>query len=1162
MIKRLTLLLVCTMCIGSLLMGQVKNPVQVANSHLAANLENLQLSASDIADYRISNQVVSKHNKLTHLYLQQQFQGIPIHNAILNINIKEDGKVLSLGNRFERDLAKRINKTSPQLSMGEAIVAFMEQFGIPNDGIPQVEKAISETAATFDPRGIALEPIQVALVFQPMSNRKIKLAWNITFYELNAMHWWNVRIDAETGAVLDYFDQVVHCEFEVPEDNCDSEFLVADDVDEDFEWTTSGDGASYRAYPLTIESPNHGDRILSIDPADPLASPLGWHDTNGEEGAEFTITRGNNAHAYHDIFSINESSNDEPDGGDTLCFDFDLDLAINRPYTQIDPLVTNLFYWNNLMHDVWFQYGFDEGSGNFQATNYSGEGIGNDYVRAEALDGSGTGNANFATPADGSRPRMQMFLWGGDLPDFPDPSLIVKTPAEVAGNYAYVQAGFGGELPPAGSPLVSQVVLVDDTIGITSNACEPIINADSLIGKIAMVDRGDCQFGVKCLAAEQAGAIAVIVCNNVDDAIFNMGPGTDGDQVTIPAIMISLEDCNTIKLGLPTLEVELSQQELEIPNPGPMGRAGDLDNGVIAHEYTHGVSTRLTGGPGQSGCLTNFEQAGEGWSDWFGLVMTTTPDMTPEQPRGIGTYAVGQPTTGDGIRTYPYSRDMNVDPHTYADINNESVPHGVGSVWCVMIWDLYWNLVDEYGYDEDLYYGEGGNNIAMQLVVDGLKLQPCNPNFLQSRDAILEADMVNYDGANQCLIWETFARRGLGASAEPDGEEAFDLPDDCNFTYRVGKTGVAEAEAGDTLTYTLNITNGRLDTIFDGIVTDQLPEGTTLVAGSSDCAVTEENGTLTFDVGTLATGESVSCTYQLKLSEDLFSVISFEDDLEEGDQNWTIESTVGPAAWTTTMDNANSGELSFFAEDVDVQSDQRLTFVAPVSLTGNNPALSFWHLYNTEADWDGGVVEISTDGTTWIDLGIDMIQNGYPGAVNNNPDSPISGRPAFNGRSDGWIQTVVDLTNYAGDDVLIRFRLACDAAVGGEGWYVDDIKLYSNFHSITNRACTDYEGEVLCNEVTTIVLGDMSTAVNEVIENERLAIYPNPTTGTVTLMLDASIAQDVQIRLFTADGRLLSQQKYDAFQSTELELGQYGAGIYMVQVQTESGVITRRVIVR
>ena len=213
---------------------------------------------------------------------------------------------------------------------------------------------------------------------------------------------------------------------------------------------------------------------------------------------------------------------------------------------------------------------------------------------------------------------------------------------------------------------------------------------------------------------------------------------------------------------------------------------GDFDNGIIVHEYGHGISNRLTGGPNVTGCLGNAEQMGEGWSDWFGLMMTMKPGDTGSKVRGIGTYASGQPTTGRGIRPAPYSTDFGVNNFTYAATNNAaaiSQPHGIGFVWSTMLWDMTWALIDKYGYDEDIYHGTGGNNMAMQLVIDGLKLQPCRPGFVDGRDAILLADQLNNGGANQELIWRAFANRGLGYSAKQglttnrsDQVEAFDMP--------------------------------------------------------------------------------------------------------------------------------------------------------------------------------------------------------------------------------------------------------------------------------------------------------------------------------------------------------------------------------------------------
>jgi subtilisin-like proprotein convertase family protein len=130
---------------------------------------------------------------------------------------------------------------------------------------------------------------------------------------------------------------------------------------------------------------------------------------------------------------------------------------------------------------------------------------------------------------------------------------------------------------------------------------------------------------------------------------------------------------------------------------------------------------------------------------------------------------------------------MSIDPRTYDAIKTAAVPHGVGSTWAAMVWEMTCAFVDQHGFDPDLYNGTGGNNMALQLVVDGLKLQPCSPGFVNGRDAILLADQNNNGGANQCLIWEAFAKRGLGYSASQgssgsrsDGTQAFNLPPACS----------------------------------------------------------------------------------------------------------------------------------------------------------------------------------------------------------------------------------------------------------------------------------------------------------------------------------------------------------------------------------------------
>jgi hypothetical protein len=82
-----------------------------------------------------------------------------------------------------------------------------------------------------------------------------------------------------------------------------------------------------------------------------------------------------------------------------------------------------------------------------------------------------------------------------------------------------------------------------------------------------------------------------------------------------------------------------------------------------------------------------------------------------------------------------------------------------------MLWDLTWAYVGKYGFDNNKYTGTGGNNKIMRIVLDGIKLQPCSPTFVDARNAIIAADQAITGGKDYCLIWEVFAARGLGFNA-------------------------------------------------------------------------------------------------------------------------------------------------------------------------------------------------------------------------------------------------------------------------------------------------------------------------------------------------------------------------------------------------------------
>jgi extracellular elastinolytic metalloproteinase len=364
---------------------------------------------------------------------------------------------------------------------------------------------------------------------------------------------------------------------------------------------------------------------------------------------------------------------------------------------------------------------------------------------------------------------MQMFLWNTTAASG---LLTVNEPASVAGIYEVAHPGdWGGQIDM--TPLTAEVAIVDDGTGFDgSKGCNELVNVADVTGKIAIVDRGLCQFGTKALMAQNAGAVGVIICN-FEDATIGMAGGDDGAQVTIPVIMIGLGLCTDLRAfagnGLSLTFVE------QPTGSGPDNISGSLDNGIIAHEYGHGISNRLVGGGNNTGCLGNGEQMGEGISDFFSLVTTVKPGDTGEMGRGIGTFAQREDTDGGGIRRYPYSTDMSINPLTYKDIAGQTAPHPIGEIWTLCLWEMYWLLVDEYGFDEDLFNGAGGNNIAVLLAIEGMKLTSCNPGYTDGRDGVLAADQLIYGGANQCLIWKAFAKRGVGINT--DQVSSFDSND-------------------------------------------------------------------------------------------------------------------------------------------------------------------------------------------------------------------------------------------------------------------------------------------------------------------------------------------------------------------------------------------------
>ncbi|MBN1420921.1 MAG: S8 family serine peptidase, partial [Planctomycetes bacterium] len=166
------------------------------------------------------------------------------------------------------------------------------------------------------------------------------------------------------------------------------------------------------------------------------------------------------------------------------------------------------------------------------------------------------------------------------------------------------------------------------------------------------------------------------------------------------------------------------------------------------------------------------------------------------------------------------------------------------------------------------------------------------------------------------------------------------------------------------------------------------------------------------------------------------------DDADGGvPAGWTTGAAIGRDAWR--IDDAGfqaSAPASWFAADAPETTDAWLA-LPPITI-GPHDRLVFLHTFEMEHGYDGGVIEISTDGgLSWEDLGPRILEGGYSGTLRAGP---LAGRAAWTGGIPGEMRRVIaDLGSYAGDGRRIRFRISCDAEGAGAGWWIDDIAVES-----------------------------------------------------------------------------------------------------------------------
>ena len=337
---------------------------EIARGFLRANRPAFLLTDEDIRGLRL----ISRQNAagLNVLRFEQTLRGVSVFEGDVRVAIDPDGRVVQAG---AGDVIPRLEvNTNPRLTPREALERAFRILGI--DG-PETwdQLTIEADRASFrNPKGDGYSNITVELSLFPVTAASAVLAYRL-YLEVDSGHWYEMLVDADDGKLLFRYNL----------------------------YQNIGQARVWR------ESHEKGPRQL-------VTFPAAWLPAGS------TVTTGNNVEAYLDIDGDNApdtAAAPNVQAGHAQAANQLFDFAAGEGTTGQDPRsfkaasVTSLFYFTNLAHDYYYDLGFTEEAGNFQDDNLGHGGKGGDSLRAEAQDGSTTNNANFATPPDGTRPRLQ-----------------------------------------------------------------------------------------------------------------------------------------------------------------------------------------------------------------------------------------------------------------------------------------------------------------------------------------------------------------------------------------------------------------------------------------------------------------------------------------------------------------------------------------------------------------------------------------------------------------------------------------------------------------------------------------------------------------------------------------------------------------------------------
>lgn len=783
-----------------------------ARGHLLRHAEALGLSATMIAEAAV-REASRLPDGVQIVRLDQRHQGLPVFNRSLNVLMRDDGQLVAISGYFADEPAAA---TAPLLDLPTLTSRALQRLG--GRLAPQQLRVENEhggfqsLVALVEPEGWRFKRApRVRALWYPMPEGWVPavqlelIGAPESGHREDADSWVYSALD---GALLFRLPLIAHQALEP------YEYRVWADA---FGEVTPFDSPLGNALqPFPGRAPATLPRISATQNRVSLVhGPISTGDPWLPPGA--TTTSGNNTDAFLDTATPDGYFEPLPLVGGFLPQDFrttttapntfDYEIAADtdpRSETAKHAAVVHLFYINNWLHDWFYDAGLTEEAGNAQADNYGRGGVDGDPIEAQGQDNSGRNNANMLTPADGASPRMQMYLFDGEIVG----AVTVAEPAGFGDPLVFNVASFGPDVFDVTAP----VVLADDRVGEPTDGCGPGLDESlglpvalpnpappqlSLFGRIALIDRGGCSFTSKVAYAQLSGAVGMVVVNNGDGDPTAMGnadlpiplpiPEISTDVLyRVPSVMIRRDDGQRIK----DLLAAGTPVSLRLQREPSQPYDGTLDTQVIAHEFFHYVSNRLVGNA--SGLSNNQGRSmGEGWSDFASTLLTVRDEDRLQSGNGRyeGIYVTGYYVTDSayfGIRRVPYSTDFSINPLTFRHVEAgvplpDSAPvafgqdgatnaavHSSGEIWSNALWSCYANLLN----DPQKTFADAQTRMKRYLI-NGLKMTPVSPTFTEARDGVLAAALAGSE-RDFALCSQGFASRGWGLNAISPARDSTD----------------------------------------------------------------------------------------------------------------------------------------------------------------------------------------------------------------------------------------------------------------------------------------------------------------------------------------------------------------------------------------------------